>query len=221
MVDDVVMGCVMQVGEQAANVARNAVLAAGLARARAGHHHRPPVRIEPAGGALRRAGRDRRRLRRRRRRRRRGDDPGADGRRRWPTASSASRSARRSGAATRRAGRARAAGHLRRADRRQVGHQPRRHGRVRRAQPATRRAGDRRGPLRARDPRRCSTPTGNTDDRRRGAARHDDRVARQAQAGVPLRGGGRPGDRRQLVADHRRRGGDPDHERGARRGSSA
>ncbi len=31
-VDDVVMGCVMQVGEQAANVARNAVLAAGLAR---------------------------------------------------------------------------------------------------------------------------------------------------------------------------------------------
>ena len=29
IVDDVVMGCVMQVGEQAANVARNAVLAAG------------------------------------------------------------------------------------------------------------------------------------------------------------------------------------------------
>lgn len=29
LVDDVVMGCVMQVGEQAANVARNAVLAAG------------------------------------------------------------------------------------------------------------------------------------------------------------------------------------------------
>ena len=30
LVDDVVMGCVMQVGEQAANVARNAVLAAGF-----------------------------------------------------------------------------------------------------------------------------------------------------------------------------------------------
>ena len=29
LVDDVVLGCVMQVGEQAANVARNAVLAAG------------------------------------------------------------------------------------------------------------------------------------------------------------------------------------------------
>src|SRR6195952_481551 len=29
MVDDVIMGCVMQVGEQAANIARNAILAAG------------------------------------------------------------------------------------------------------------------------------------------------------------------------------------------------
>src|SRR5688500_20123181 len=29
VVDDVVLGCVMQVGEQAANIARNAVLAAG------------------------------------------------------------------------------------------------------------------------------------------------------------------------------------------------
>ena len=29
IIDDVVMGCVMQVGEQAANIARNAVLAAG------------------------------------------------------------------------------------------------------------------------------------------------------------------------------------------------
>src|SRR5690606_30572281 len=29
VIDDVIMGCVMQVGEQAANVARNAVLAAG------------------------------------------------------------------------------------------------------------------------------------------------------------------------------------------------
>ena len=29
VIDDVIMGCVMQVGEQAANVGRNAVLAAG------------------------------------------------------------------------------------------------------------------------------------------------------------------------------------------------
>ena len=30
LIDDVVMGCVMQVGEQAVNIARNAVLAAGF-----------------------------------------------------------------------------------------------------------------------------------------------------------------------------------------------
>ena len=30
LIDDVIMGCVMQVGEQSLNVARNAVLAAGL-----------------------------------------------------------------------------------------------------------------------------------------------------------------------------------------------
>src|SRR5262249_21350983 len=32
LVDDVIAGCVMQAGEQAANVARNAALAAGVAR---------------------------------------------------------------------------------------------------------------------------------------------------------------------------------------------
>ena len=36
----------------------------------------------------------------------------------------------------------------------------------------------------------------------------------QAEAGVPVRGGRRPGHRRQLVADHRRRRGGADHERG-------
>ena len=50
LVDDVVMGCVMQVGEQAANVARNAVLAAGLARARA----RAPRSTGSAGRVSRR-----------------------------------------------------------------------------------------------------------------------------------------------------------------------
>ena len=129
-----------------------------LARHRARHHDRPPVRFVAAGRPLRRPGRDRRRLRRRRRRRCRGDDARADGRfvhgrqvrlpvrpddgrslqgRRWP----------------------RPAGHLRRADRRQVGHQPRRHGRVRRAQPAVRRASHQGGSLRARDPAGRSTPT--------------------------------------------------------------
>ena len=80
IVDDVIMGCVMQVGEQSLNIGRNAVLDRRLARVGARHHRRPPVRFEPAGAALRRAGRDGRRLRRRRRSRRRGDDPHADGR---------------------------------------------------------------------------------------------------------------------------------------------
>ena len=68
LVDDVIMGCVMQVGEQSLNVGRNAVLAAGWPESVPGHHHRPPVRVVPAGAPLRRPGRHGRRLRRRRRR---------------------------------------------------------------------------------------------------------------------------------------------------------
>ena len=60
------------------------------------------------------------------------------------------------------------------------------------------------GPLRARDPARARRRRG-ADEGRRGPPRDDARVARQAEAVVPPRGGGRPGDRRQLVADHRRR----------------
>ena len=40
LIDDVVMGCVMQVGEQAANIARNAVLAAGWPDTVPGTHSR-------------------------------------------------------------------------------------------------------------------------------------------------------------------------------------
>ena len=57
-------------------------------------------------------------------------------------------------------------------------------------------------------------------DRRR-SARDDDGVARQVEAGVPHRGGRRPGHCRQLVADHRRCGGAAHHERGEGRASSA
>ena len=64
LIDDVIMGCVMQVGAQSLNIGRNAVLAAGLPRVGAGHHHRPPVRLVAAVGPLRRPGRHRRRLRR-------------------------------------------------------------------------------------------------------------------------------------------------------------
>ena len=69
LVDDVIMGCVMQVSEQSLNVGRNAVLAAGLARVGARHDDRPPVRLLAAGAALRRPGRHGRRLRHRGRRR--------------------------------------------------------------------------------------------------------------------------------------------------------
>ena len=80
LVDDVIMGCVMQVGNQGLNIGRNAVLAAGWPESVPGHHHRPPVRLVAAVGPLRRPGRHRRRLRRRRRRRRRGHDHHPDGR---------------------------------------------------------------------------------------------------------------------------------------------
>ena len=57
LVDDVIMGCVMQVGEQALNIGRNAVLAAGLPESV------PATTVDrqcgsAAGGPLRRPGRD-------------------------------------------------------------------------------------------------------------------------------------------------------------------
>ncbi len=79
VVDDVIMGCVMQVGEQSVNIARNAVLAAGWPET-----VRAPRSIasaaRPSRRPLRRPGRHRRRLRRGRRRRGRGHEPRADGR---------------------------------------------------------------------------------------------------------------------------------------------
>ena len=56
-IDDVIGGCVSQVGEQSTNVARNAWVAAGPAPVGAGHHRRPPVRLVAAGRALRGGGR--------------------------------------------------------------------------------------------------------------------------------------------------------------------
>ena len=44
-VDDVIWGCVSQVGEQTFNIGRNAVLAAGWPETRARHDHRPAVRL--------------------------------------------------------------------------------------------------------------------------------------------------------------------------------
>ncbi len=59
-IDDVIAGCVMQVGEQSLNVARNAVLAASRIRSR--HYRGPPVWIEPASSPLCSARRDCREL---------------------------------------------------------------------------------------------------------------------------------------------------------------
>ena len=49
VVEQVVGGCVSQVGEQSFNITRTAWLAAGLPRDRGRHHRRQPVRVEPAG----------------------------------------------------------------------------------------------------------------------------------------------------------------------------
>ena len=78
-VEDVIMGCVMQTGEQSDNVGaqRGAGLEAAGERAR--HLDRPPVRLVAAGAAFRGAGRDVGRHGHRHRRRRGMDDPRADG----------------------------------------------------------------------------------------------------------------------------------------------
>ena len=56
-VEDVIFGCVDTIGPQAGDIARTCWLAAGLPERRARRHHRPPVRLVAAGGALRGAGR--------------------------------------------------------------------------------------------------------------------------------------------------------------------
>ena len=58
VIDDVIMGCVGQAGEQSNNIARNAVLASRAAGVGAGHVDRPAVRIVAAGAALCGAGGD-------------------------------------------------------------------------------------------------------------------------------------------------------------------
>ena len=78
-VDDVIAGAVTQVGDQAVNIARNALLGAGFPESVPGVNDRPPVRQQPAGHQLRRPGRDRRRLRPGHRRRRGVDEPRPDG----------------------------------------------------------------------------------------------------------------------------------------------
>ena len=80
LVDDVIWGCVSQVGEQALEHRPQRGAGGGLAGVGARHHPGPAVRVVPAGPALRRRGGDRRPGRRGGGRRGGVDDPGADGR---------------------------------------------------------------------------------------------------------------------------------------------
>ena len=206
IVDDVVMGCVMQVGEQAANVARNAVLAAGWPETV------PGTTIDRQCGSSQQAAHFAAQ----------GVIAGAydvvvaagvevmtrvpmgasmvDGKFGFPFGPKVgARYApeRRSGAA----------GHLRRADRRQVGPVARRPRCVRRAVAAVRRAGHRRGPVPDGDPAGAGRRR-RDDVGRRGAARDDAGVAGQAEAGrsVPRRkaAGSPPATRRRSPTAPRR-----------------
>ena len=78
-IDDVIAGCVAQVGDQALNIGRTASLVAGLPESVPGHDGRSPVWLEPAGGPLRRAGRHIRRIRYRHRVWRREYEPDSAG----------------------------------------------------------------------------------------------------------------------------------------------
>ena len=199
-VEDVICGCVQQYGEQMFNVGAQR-LAAGRAAGRdAGHDRRPPVRLGPAGRQLRRRADRRRRARRRHRRRRRAHGPHPDGRRLQVGRR------RRLAVAARDDGalQPRAAGHLGRDDRRQVGDPALGDRRARRALAPARRA-------QATEEGRFERETipfqvnGDTYVADQGI-RPDTNLEALArpQAGVQAR---RQGHGRQLVADLRRRRG--------------
>ena len=57
-IEDVILGCVQQVGEQGLNVARNAVLSSKLPESVPGDQSGPAMRIVPAGAAFRGASGD-------------------------------------------------------------------------------------------------------------------------------------------------------------------
>ena len=57
-VDDVIMGCVSQIGPQTFDIARKCLAVGRTAGERARRHHRPAVRVVPAGGPFRRPGGD-------------------------------------------------------------------------------------------------------------------------------------------------------------------
>ena len=169
-VDDVIMGCVMQVAEQSLNIGRNAVLAAGWPESV------PGTTVDRQCGSSQQAvhfaaqGVMAGRLRHRDRRRRGVDDEDADGllgraRLRVPLRAPHDAALHRDRAAR--------PGHRRRDDRRPVGHLARRARRLLGAEPPARRPGHGRGPVRERDrarrrPRRRGQRHRRDADRRRG-----------------------------------------------------
>ena len=219
MVDDVIMGCVMQVGEQSLNIGRNAVLAAGwpeevpsttvdrqCGSSQQSMHFAAQGVIAGAYDVVVAAG--------------------VEVMTRTPMGASIVQGMgfpfpqeqldryAETGLPP--------AGHRRRHDRRRVRHHPRGPRRVRRREPAARRGRPRRRSLRARD------RPGRSRDRRRDRHRsptdegiRDGTTAEslaQAQARLQRR---RQDHRRQLVADLRRRVGRADHERGEGRRARA
>ena len=203
LVDDVIMGCVMQVGEQGLNIGRNAALAAGFPETTVGTtidrqcgssqqaaHFAAQGVIAGAYDVVIAAGVEIMTAR---------ADGRVDRRRqvRLPVRPDDDRPLPQP----------RAAGHLGRADRREVGHHPRGDRRVR---GRSRSSVPRRPPKRAASSARSCRSTITTEDgeetmtaRRGHPPRHQRREARHPQARLQ---GRRRDHRRQLVADHRRRG---------------
>ena len=214
-VDEVYFGDANQAGEDNRNVARMAVLLAGLPTLDPGRHGEPVVRLRHGGG-VQREPRDRGRGRGGLHRRRRGvDEPRAVGRAQARQAVPAHARdhaldhARLADGQPRHA--RRVDGHARRGRRdpgRQVRDLARAAGRVRAEEPSE--GGGRLGPRRV---RRRGGLDGGARARREHPRRLHAREARSAEAGVPQ---GRDGDRRQLVADERRRLGAAALRRGGR-----
>ena len=185
LVEDVVYGCTMTVGEQAMNIGRNAALAAGFPDTVPGHHGGPAVRFGPAGRALRGPGGDVGGHGHGHRRRGRGHEPGAH---RLDHRARARRGLRPDRP---RAVRLHPSGTVRRGDRQPVGDQPRGDGPLRPAVPRAGGPGHRRGAVRERD-RAPGHPTGPGGEQG-GPGRHRRRRSRPTRGRSPSTKGCGPG----------------------------
>ena len=161
LIDDVIMGTVMQTGEQSVNVGRNAALGAGFPEVPGTTIDRQCGSSQHEVGPLRRPRCDRRRLRRRHRRRSRVDDPHPDG---YHHPAGPGLPVRTEDAGALRP-RPSPPGALCRDDRREVGNQPRRAGPGQLRVAYASRQGDRRGAVRNPDRSHASDPRTGTKRR--------------------------------------------------------